>query len=79
MVIDISRRFHVDRAYIDLPALPLPSTFSIYQAALLHIQFSDDEFLGPDWTSDMDKLKNTLRYFARRWDIGSELIRLTES
>jgi len=71
IVVDISRKFHLDIAYIDLPALPLPSTFCVYQAALLHIHLSDQAFMQPDWKADMESLKSALAHFGRRWAIGS--------
>ena len=71
IVIDISQKFLLDLAFIDLPALPLPSTFCVYQAALLHIEFAGDEFLEQQWTSDMRSLQDALKHFARRWSIGS--------
>jgi hypothetical protein len=54
MVIDISRRFHMDLAFIDLPALPLPATYSVYRTTLLYIQLSGDEFRSPEWSSNME-------------------------
>jgi hypothetical protein len=74
MSIDIARRFHMDLAYIDLPALPLPSTFSLYQSALLHIQFAGDEFMGLEWQSEMESLTSTLAFFAKRWNVGSKYL-----
>ena len=71
IVVEIGRKFLIDLAFIDLPALPLPSTFCVYQAALLHIEFSGDEFAGQLWNIDMENLQGTLKHFARRWSIGS--------
>lgn len=71
IIIDIARKFLADLAFIDLLALPLPYTFCLYQAALLHIEFAGDEFLSPRWSSGMESLQGTLRHFANRWNIGS--------
>lgn len=71
IVVEISRKFLVDLAFIDLPALPLPSTFCVYQAALLHIEFAGEEYAGRQWTADMENLQGTLKHFARRWSVGS--------
>ncbi|KAH6719631.1 hypothetical protein BKA61DRAFT_569336 [Leptodontidium sp. MPI-SDFR-AT-0119] len=71
MTIDISRRFHMDLAFIDLPALPLPATYAVYRSTLLYIQFSGDEFQSPEWSSNMDSLKSTLGHFGKRWNVGS--------
>ncbi len=73
MTIDISRRFHMDLAFIDLPALPLPATYAVYRATLLYIQFSGDDFQSPEWLSNMDSLKSTLGHFGKRWNVGSKL------
>jgi hypothetical protein len=72
MVIDISRRFHMDLAFIDLPALPLPATYAVYRATMLYIDFAGDEFLGVEWTGNMKSLRGTLEYFGKRWNVGSE-------
>ena len=72
MVIDISRRFHMDLAFIDLPALPLPATYAVYRAAILYIDFAGDEFLGPEWSENMKSLRGTLEYFGKRWNVGSK-------
>lgn len=72
MVIDISRRFHMDLAFIDLPALPLPATYAVYRATLFYIYFAGDDFLGPEWLSNFDSLRSTLGHFSKRWQIGSK-------
>lgn len=72
MVIDISRRFHMDLAFIDLPALPLPATYAVYKASLLYIQFSGDEFRSSEWCANMNSLKSTLGHFGKRWNVGSK-------
>lgn len=72
MTIDISRRFHMDLAFIDLPALPLPATYAVYRSTLLYIKFSGDEFQTPEWSSNMDSLKSTLGHFGKRWNVGSK-------
>lgn len=74
MTIDISRRFHMDLAFIDLPALPLPATYAVYKSTLLYIRFSGDEFQTPQWSSNMDSLKSTLGHFGKRWNVGSKCI-----
>ncbi|TAQ90820.1 hypothetical protein B7494_g878 [Chlorociboria aeruginascens] len=78
MVIDICHRFQIDLNFIEISALPLPATFCIYQATLLHIQLSGDEFLRPTWISDMHALKTTLAHFAQRWDIANKYLELIE-
>lgn len=70
MVIDISRKFHMDLAYIDLHALPPPATYCVYLAAMLHIQFAGQGFMAPEWRSDMECMKSTLNHFGKRWYIG---------
>ncbi|KAF8848991.1 hypothetical protein BDZ45DRAFT_753246 [Acephala macrosclerotiorum] len=70
MVIDISRRFHMDLAFIDLPALPLPATYAVYRTTVLYIQLAGDEFQGSEWSSNMDSLKSTLGHFGKRWNVG---------
>lgn len=72
MVIDISRRFHMDLAFIDLPALPLPATYAVYRTTLLYIQLAGDEFQGAEWTSNMESLQSTLGHFGKRWNVGSK-------
>lgn len=72
MVIDIARRFHMDLAFIDLPALPLPATYCVYRATMFYIHFAGDDFLGPEWLSNLDSLKSTLGHFSKRWNVGSE-------
>jgi hypothetical protein len=72
MVIDISRRFHMDLAFIDLPALPLPATYAGYRATMLYIEFAGDDFLGSEWSENMKYLRGTLEYFGKRWSVGSE-------
>jgi hypothetical protein len=72
MVIDISRKFHMDLAFIDLPALPLPATYAVYRASMLYIDFAGDEFLGPEWNSNMESLRGTLEHFGKRWNVGSK-------
>lgn len=72
MVVDISRRFHMDLAFIDLPALPLPATYAVYRTTLLYIQLAGDEFQGPEWSSNMESLKSTLGHFGKRWNVGSK-------
>lgn len=73
MVLDISRRFHMDLAFIDLPALPLPATYAVYRTTLLYIQLAGDEFQGPEWSANMESLKSTLGHFGKRWNVGSKL------
>lgn len=70
IIVDVCRRFEMDLDFIDIDGLPLPSTFSVYQTALLHIRFSGNEFLQPDWTFDMNHLKSALGHFSNRWAIG---------
>tara|TARA_R110002060_G_scaffold19709_8_gene26927 strand:- start:714 stop:1064 length:351 start_codon:yes stop_codon:yes gene_type:complete len=77
MTIDISRRFHMDLAFIDLPALPLPATYAVYRSTLLYIQFSGDDFQSPEWSSNMDSLKSTLGHFGKRWNVGSKFTQYT--
>jgi hypothetical protein len=72
MVIDISRRFHMDLAFIDLPALPLPATYAIYRATMLYIDFAGDDFLEREWNSNMKSLRGTLEHFGKRWNVGSK-------
>ena len=72
MVIDISRRFHMDLAFIDLPALPLAATYAVYRTTVLYIQLAGDEFQGPEWSSNMESLKSTLGHFGKRWNVGSK-------
>lgn len=72
MVIDIARRFHMDLAFIDLPALPLPATYCVYRATIFYIHFAGDDFLEPEWLSNLDSLKSTLGHFSKRWSVGSE-------
>jgi len=72
MVIDISRRFHMDLAYIDLPALPLPATYAIFRASMFYIDFAGEEFLNPEWSSNIESLRGTLEHFGKRWNVGSE-------
>jgi hypothetical protein len=72
MVIDICHRFHMDVAFIDLPALPLPAAFCIYRAAIIYIQFAGEEFLNPEWNANMESMKGALAHFGKRWCIGSE-------
>jgi hypothetical protein len=73
MVIDISYRFNVDLGFIDIPALPLVSMGCIYQAAIAHVKFADETFLGVDWCRDLESLKATLEHFSKRWSVGSKL------
>ncbi len=61
----------MDVAFIDLTALPIPATFSSYQAALMHVEFAGDDFGNPQWTAGMQELKEGVMHFARRWSIGS--------
>ena len=70
MVIDISRKFHMDLAFIDLHALPPPAIYCVYLAAMLHIQFAGQGFMAPEWNSDMECMKSTLIHFGKRWYIG---------
>jgi hypothetical protein len=72
IVIDICRRFHMDLAYIDLPALPLPATYSVYRATLFYIYFAEDEFMDSEWLSNLGSMKSTLGHFSKRWNIGSK-------
>jgi hypothetical protein len=72
MVLDISRRFHMDLAFIDLPALPLPATYAVYRTTLLYIQLAGDEFQGPEWSANMESLRSTLGHFGKRWNVGSK-------
>jgi hypothetical protein len=72
MVIDICHRFHMDVAFIYLPALPLPAAFCIYRAAVIYIQFAGDEFLGSEWNTNMESMKGALAHFGKRWSIGSK-------
>jgi hypothetical protein len=74
MAIDICHRFHMDVAFIDLPALPLPAAFCIYRAAIIYIQFADEEFLNPEWKANMESMKGALAHFGKRWCIGSKYI-----
>lgn len=71
IVLDISRKFLADLAFIDLPSLPLPATFAVYFSALLHIQLGGSAIFEQNWGSDLQCFKDTLSHFARRWDIGS--------
>jgi hypothetical protein len=70
MVVDISRKFHMDLAFINLYALPPPAAYCVYLAAMLHIQFAGKVFMEPEWTSDMECMKSTLNHFGKRWYIG---------
>ena len=72
MVVDISRKFHMDLAFINLHALPPPAAYCVYLAAMLHIQFAGQGFMAPEWNSDMDCMKSTLNHFGKRWYIGRE-------
>lgn len=72
MVMEICRRFHMDLAYIDLPALPLPATYCVYRASMFYIQFAGDEFKTSEWSSNMENFRSTLGHFGKRWNIGSE-------
>ena len=58
-------------AYIDLPALPLPSTFAVYQAVLLHIAFSGNRFGTEKWNAEITILNTSLARFGMRWSIAS--------
>ncbi|KAK2630098.1 hypothetical protein QTJ16_000918 [Diplocarpon rosae] len=78
MTVDISRRFHMDLAFIDLPALPLPATYAIYRATLLYIKFSGDSFQSLEWSANMDSLKSTLGHFAKRWSVGKHYLELID-
>jgi hypothetical protein len=59
-------------AYIDLAALPIPSTHAVYQAAIFHIQFSYDKFGTEEWDAEMKSLKLSLDKFGNRWSVGSK-------
>jgi hypothetical protein len=72
MTIDISRRFHMDLAFIDLPALPLPATYCVFRASLLYIKFAASDFMNSEWSSNMDHLKSALGHFGKRWNVGSK-------
>lgn len=72
MVIDITRKFHMDLEFINLHALPPPATYCTYMAAMLHIQFAGQDFMSPEWKSDMECMRSTLRYFGKRWHIGGK-------
>ncbi|KAL3419849.1 fungal specific transcription factor [Phlyctema vagabunda] len=74
IVIDIARRFLTDLAYIDLPSLPLPATFTVYQAALLHIDLSGPDMHSSEWIQDFQSLKGALAHFAKRWDVGQRYL-----
>ncbi|CZT50577.1 uncharacterized protein RSE6_11588 [Rhynchosporium secalis] len=78
MAIDISQRFHMDLAFIYLPALPLPVTYAVYRATLLYIQFSGDGFQGPEWSLNMNSLKSTLGRFGKRWKVGEHYLDLID-
>ncbi|RDW77758.1 hypothetical protein BP6252_05811 [Coleophoma cylindrospora] len=72
MVVEISRKFLMDIEYIELPSLPLPATFTTYQAALLHIHLArGNEIHSPEWIDDFTLLKGALGGFTRRWDVGT--------
>jgi hypothetical protein len=72
MAIDIARRFHMDLAFIDLPALPLPATYCVYRATMFYISFAGEELLGDAWLSNFESLTSTLGHFSKRWSVGSE-------
>lgn len=72
MTIDIARKFEQDLAYIDVDALPMFATFCLYQATLLHVRLADEAFLSSEWCSDLESLKVTLAYFARRWPVAGK-------
>ncbi|KAL2074645.1 hypothetical protein VTL71DRAFT_8424 [Oculimacula yallundae] len=78
MTIEISRRFHMDLAFIDLPALPLPATYSVYKSTLLYIQHSGDQFQSPEWSSNINSLKSTLGHFGKRWNVGKHYLDLID-
>lgn len=79
IVIDISTRFLTDLAFIDLPSLPLPATFTVYQAALLHIDFAGPNIRDPAWIQDYNALKGSLAHFGRRWDVGRKYLEYLDS
>jgi hypothetical protein len=54
----------------ELSRLALPSTFAVYHAALLHIQFAGDRLGSPEWDVAMQTLKRMLGVYGSRWSIG---------
>lgn len=70
--LEISKDFNNRMAFINIPAIPLPSTFSIYQAAMLHISFAGNRFGTEQWNTEVLSLRNSLAAFGKRWGIVGE-------
>jgi hypothetical protein len=74
IAVDICVKFNLDRAFINIHALPVLTVFTLYQAALLEIKLADLAAFTGQWKDDLNCIRETSSIFSKRWSVGSTFV-----